>query len=110
MEVRILTIQDRTVEAEVWTGHAINELSEIGGRHTPASEFPVEYQQRRAGDGVADAEILVNEIAVHQRPWHHVTDFLQLAPQRFDNVEVRRHIAEYCGILGRQCTTAQVMQ
>ena len=65
MDVRILTIQDRTVEAEVWTGYAINELSQIGGRHTPASEFPVEHQQHIAGGGVTDTEILVDEIAMH---------------------------------------------
>src|SRR6266702_8835528 len=104
MEVRILTIQDRTVEAEVWTGYAIYELSQIGGRHTPASEFPVEHQQHGADGRLADAQILLDEIAVHQRPRHHVTDFLQLAPQRFERVEVRSHIAEHCGILSRQRT------
>src|SRR5438552_17442428 len=84
MDVRILTIQDRTVEVEVWTSYAINELSEIGGRNTPASEFPVEHQQHIAGGGVADTEIFVDEIAMHQRPRHHVADFLQLGPQRFE--------------------------
>ena len=109
MEVRILTIQDRIVEAEIWTSYAINELSQIDGWDTPASEFPVEHQQHIAGGGVSDTEIFVDEIAMHQRSRHHVADFLQLAPQRFDNVEVRRHIAEYRGILGRHCTTVQVM-
>src|SRR6266576_4424601 len=110
MDVRVLTIQDRTVEVEVWTSYAINELSQIGGRDTPASEFPVEYQQHRAGGGVADAKILVDEIAVHQRPGHHVANFLQPVPQRFQGVEVCRDIAEHRGILDRQCTATQVTQ
>ena len=103
-------LQDRTVEVEVWTGDAIYELSQIRGGHAPASEFPVEDQQRGACGGGTDAQILGDEIAVHQSSRHHLTDFLHLAPERFESVEVRSNIAQQRGIFGQECAAAQVIE
>src|SRR5207237_10037042 len=92
IQVRMLALQDRAVSAQFLTGCAIDELSQIGDRQAPTGEFPVEHQQRWASDGVADAQILDDEIAMHQRRRNWVTAFFNFAPARFKGIHVGRGV------------------
>src|SRR2546429_3392986 len=85
----MLTVQGGPVETKVGTGRTVSELSQIGCRHTPASEFPIEHQQSRGGGRLADAQILVHKISMHECPRHKITDSFDFFPQRLDRKSTR---------------------
>src|SRR5438046_9998818 len=98
----MLTVQGGPVETKVGTGRTVSELSQIGCRHTPASEFPIEHQQSRGGGRLADAQILVHKISMHECPRHKITDSFDFFPQRFDQIDMCSDPAKHRSIqIGR---------